>query len=88
MYRHYADLDSVSEFIRPAAISTVPVSEARACSVTMNDSDERSTDGPCGYPIVTCEAAVRFGCSGARRTVTTSLQVVWRCLCVLGAPRD
>lgn len=88
MYGQYPDLDSTSLSIGPAASPTFAVSDARARSVTMNDSDGRSTDGPCGYPSVTCRAAAQFGCRGARRVLMTDLRVVSRRLGVLGAPQD
>ncbi len=85
MYGQYVDLDSSSLCVRPAAVPAVLVSKGRERSLTMNDSDGRSNDGPCGYRIATCGTGARFGCGGLSGPFRTALRIEWR---RLGVPES
>ena len=83
MYRQYPERFSGDWYVGAAEFSGLPVSDVRARSGAMNDSKGWSTDGQCGYRIVTCRAAARSVCRAARRALPTGLQVGVR---RLGAP--
>ena len=88
MYGRYPERDSVSRYVVVSATSGFLVSEARARSVAMNDSDGRFTDDPCGFRIVTCRAAARVGCKGTRSKLASGFRTVGRHSGVPKAPRD